>query len=273
MATKGAVGKGAASPAFRSALSDINLECAKFKKEGRIAYIDKRDAKAVYAKYKGACAFCGYPLRSHKRGTDGLVLMFYQPLKYGGQISRDNLIPVCPRCKDHQTPAPRLVERIPNVNTVADIIDRLIVEVHKLAYFENQKRIEHGKEQADAQKIAEWDNKSRDCCELRSILKRELNTAIEEFVCTMQYTSRAEARTFRAPQMIEGRTTIADTIDGMVTINANAVISENVPAIVDIIEEEDIKLVRENFFASHKKHLTDALDSIQKTKQYKIIKE
>lgn len=268
---RGAVGRGAASPAFRSALADINLECARFTRQGKKVYLDKNDVKAVYAKYKGACAFCGYPLRSHKRGSDGLVLMFYQPLKYGGEVSRDNLIPVCCRCKDRQSPSPRPIERVPNVNTIADLIDRLIVEVHKLAYFENKKREEHAKEQPDKDKIVEWDNKSRDCCELRSILKRKLNTAFEEFVCTMQYAPRAEARTFRAPQVIEGRTTVADSIDAMVHVNASAVIDADVPAITDI--KDDMKRIAENFGGSFKKDLKNTLESIQVTKQYKIIKE
>jgi hypothetical protein len=259
-ATTGAVGRGAASPALRSAISDINLECAKFKKEGRIAYIDKTDAKFVYAKYKGSCAFCSYPLRSHRRGTDGLSFMFYQPLKYGGEISRDNLIPVCPRCRDRQTPSPRPLERIPNVNTIADLVDRLIVEVHKLAYFENQKRNEHAKETPDGDRIVEWDNKSRDCCELRSILKRDLNTAIEEFVCTMAYTPRAEARTFRAPQVVEGKNTIADIVDRMAYSNAVNVVTANAPTFGGI-------------GTLLKPELIEQFESIRLTKQYKIIKE
>jgi hypothetical protein len=44
--------------------------------------------------------------------------------------------------------------RIPNVDTLADLIDRLIVEVNKLSYFENRKRAEHGKESPNAESIA-----------------------------------------------------------------------------------------------------------------------
>lgn len=261
--TPGAVGRGAASPALRSAISDINLECAKFTKQGRKVYIDKRDAKFIYAKYNGACAFCGYPLRSHKRGTDGLAFMFYQPLKYGGEISRDNLIPVCPRCKERQSPSPRPLERIPNVNTIADLVDRLVVEVHKLAWLENRKRDEHAKESPDRDKIVEWDNKSRDCCEMRSILKRELNTAIEEFVHTMQYSPKQEARTFRAPKMIEDKSTIADMVADMATNNAVCVVNENTP------ESEEAQKNNEPI----KEELAMAFKSIQITRQYKVIKE
>jgi len=270
--TGGAIGRGAASPAFRSALADINLECAKFTKKGKKVYLDKNDAKAVYAKYNGACAFCGYPLRSHKRGSDGLVLMFYRPLKFGGEISRENLIPVCCRCKGRQTPSPRPIERVPNVDTIADLIDRLIVEVHKLAFFENKKREEHAKVSPDKEKIVEWDNKSRDCCELRSILKRKLNTAFEEFVCTMQYAPRAETRTFRAPQFVEDRNTIADSIDAMGGINADAVIRADVPD-VNSIDSKETRLVTDEFLKSFKSYIRDDLMYVFETKQYKIIKE
>lgn len=72
--------------------------------------------------------------------------------------------------------------RIPNVDTLADLIDRLIVEVNKLAYFENRKREEHAKPEPDAVLIAHWDNLSRDCCEYRSLLKSRINRSVGEYL-------------------------------------------------------------------------------------------
>lgn len=89
--------------------------------------------------------------------------------------------------------------RIPNLNTLADVIDRLIVEVNKLAYFENKKREEHAKEHPDRSLIAHWDNLSRDCCEYRSMLKNEINKILSEIVETGEYTTLKELRTFREP--------------------------------------------------------------------------
>ena len=259
--TTGAIGRGSSSPAFRDAVSEINLECAKFKNEGRKAYITKSDVKAVYAKYKGSCAWCGFSLRSHKRGSDSLVLTFFQPLRFGGKIERDNLLPVCRRCKDNQSPSPRLIERIPSVNTVGDLVDRLVVEVNKLAYYENQKRMEQAKIEPNKDKVTEWDNKSRDCCELRSMLKRELNTAIEELVYSMHYCPRKETRTFRAPVMIEDKNTIADVVAEMCYNNATAVIAAGTPS------------TEMPANTSLKKALDEQFESIAATKQYKIIKE
>ena len=97
--------------------------------------------------------------------------------------------------------------KIPNLNTFADVIDRLIVEVNKLAFFENKKREEHAKENPDRYLIAHWDNLSRDCCEYRSMLKNEINRLLSEIVETGEYNTLKELRTFREP-----RKTVADVL-------------------------------------------------------------
>ncbi|OHA26480.1 MAG: hypothetical protein A3C06_02795 [Candidatus Taylorbacteria bacterium RIFCSPHIGHO2_02_FULL_46_13] len=90
--------------------------------------------------------------------------------------------------------------RIPNVDTLADCLDRLIVEVNKLSYFENKKREEHAKPNKDAELIAFWDNKSRDCCEFRSLLKNKINEILSEIVSSKEYKTLREARTFAPPK-------------------------------------------------------------------------
>ncbi len=89
---------------------------------------------------------------------------------------------------------------IPNLNNLADVIDRLIVEVNKLAYFENKKREEHAKAVPDRYQIAYWDNLSRDCCEYRSMLKNEINRILSDVVVTRKYETLKELRTFRTPE-------------------------------------------------------------------------
>ena len=89
--------------------------------------------------------------------------------------------------------------KIPNLNTLADVIDRLIVEVNKLSFFENKKREEHAKDEPDDAMIAHWDNLSRDCCEYRSMLKNEINRLTSEIVETGEYRTMRELRTFRKP--------------------------------------------------------------------------
>lgn len=89
--------------------------------------------------------------------------------------------------------------RIPGVDTLGDLCDRLAVEVGKLAAFENRKREEHAKSEPDVAKIAAWDNLSRDCCELRSMLKSRINELFAEVVASGEYKAMKEVRTFRPP--------------------------------------------------------------------------
>lgn len=89
---------------------------------------------------------------------------------------------------------------IPNYNTLADVIDRLIVEVNKLSWFENKKREEQVKPDKDPEKIAYWDNLSRDCCEFRNMLKVELNRILTEIVEKGEYETLKDVRTFAPPK-------------------------------------------------------------------------
>lgn len=90
--------------------------------------------------------------------------------------------------------------RIPNVDTLADYIDRLVVEISKLAWFENRKREVQGWESPDPTLIADLDDKSRDCCELRSLLKNRINALFQEILAGQEYRVLREVRTFRPPK-------------------------------------------------------------------------
>lgn len=88
---------------------------------------------------------------------------------------------------------------IPNFNTLADAIDRLIVEVGKLAWYENAKREESLKANPDAQLIAKLDKNSRDCCEYRDLLKREIDKIFATAIETKKYETLPANRTFSPP--------------------------------------------------------------------------
>jgi hypothetical protein len=89
--------------------------------------------------------------------------------------------------------------RIPNFNTMADAIDRLIVTVNKLAHFENKKREESLKPEPDAELITHWDRLSRNECEYRNLLKREIDNILMEIARTGTYDVLPDNRTFAAP--------------------------------------------------------------------------
>lgn len=88
---------------------------------------------------------------------------------------------------------------IPNFSSVADVIDRLIVELMKLSFYEESKRSEQGKPNPDPVKIAIFDNSSRDACEYRSMLKNKLNELLHQIVVNRAYSPLKEIRTFSRP--------------------------------------------------------------------------
>lgn len=97
-----------------------------------------------------------------------------------------------------------MTKKIPNYNTYADTVDRLIVEINKLAWFENKKREESLKIRPNTDLITTLDRHSRNCCENRDLLKRELDAIITEIVKTKNYETLPACRTFQAPPKSAG---------------------------------------------------------------------
>ena len=87
--------------------------------------------------------------------------------------------------------------RIPNFNTLADLFDRLIVCVNKLAYFENKKReLNTGYLGNTAHDIAMLDRASRNECEIRNLLKREIDAVFAQAIAEGEYKALPDFRTF-----------------------------------------------------------------------------
>lgn len=82
--------------------------------------------------------------------------------------------------------------RIPNVNTIADLVDRLIIVNIKMWHLEGRKRELSDQQSQDYEVIAKLDKLSRDQCEIRTMLKNEMNRAFSEQM-------PAEIRTFSSP--------------------------------------------------------------------------
>lgn len=100
--------------------------------------------------------------------------------------------------------------RITGVNTLSDLIDRLIVEVNRLSYFEQAKRKEQLSDKPDPNLIMKLDHLSRTSCELRSMLKIEINECLKEIVETGKYSPLKEPRSFTPPKI-----TVADILEEM----------------------------------------------------------
>lgn len=101
--------------------------------------------------------------------------------------------------------------RVPNLDAFGDLVDRLVIELLKLSWFEQEKRKEQAKDPRDPQKIAHYDDLSRDANEYRAALKNRLNLFLRDMVTRQSYLPLEEVRTFRAPKR-----TVEDLLEEMI---------------------------------------------------------
>jgi len=86
--------------------------------------------------------------------------------------------------------------KIPNVDTFSCLIDRLIIENHKIAFLENNKWTEQHTDNPDQEKITKWDKAMRTASETRSALKNKIDLLLKECVESGRYDFLSESRTF-----------------------------------------------------------------------------
>ena len=86
--------------------------------------------------------------------------------------------------------------RLPNINSLSALIDRLSIENIRIALMEENKVQEHLKTNPNVNKIAEWDKISRKAVELRSRIKREIDKCFEEAIENRKYEYLGEVRAF-----------------------------------------------------------------------------
>lgn len=165
---------------FSDALRTINTELCKQIKDGRRKYFHKKDLEYAYDSHKGYCAFCAKSLRTRGRGPGGVSFMLRVPLKAGGKVDKDNLLPVCTRCKEDQTPKKMPGMRVSDYNTIPDLIVHLFKAV----------------DENDATKI--------------TYFKRAINGALTELAQTLHYTPLGGAP--EAVERVEGVNSASDLI-------------------------------------------------------------
>lgn len=134
---------------FKKPLITINEEIRKFerKKHWRALKLPRfilDDLFKVYTEYKGACAFCGIltTVKFQYRYT-GAYFKFEIPLARGGEVSTDNLVLVCATHRDEYKPHKKMRERIPDIDTFADLTEALIRAVQNNNSWEKIRRIKH----------------------------------------------------------------------------------------------------------------------------------
>ncbi len=129
--------------------------------------------------------------------------------------------------------------KIPNIDTLSCLIDRLCIEVHKAAYFENQKRTEHAKENPNLELLAKWDRLSRDAIELRSAIKNRIDALFQEAVLTGNYRYLREPRTF-AETLKKNAQVATDIIDARYKVIGNmAATGDLIPALEALLEGKE----------------------------------
>lgn len=206
------------------------------KKKNIVFDISAQDLVDIFNEQNGLCAISGMPLdwQTFGKGRSPLTCSIDRINPKVGYI-RSNLRLVCMQINTMKTDLTdkelrkwclRAIEGlkgsapntlIANFNTLADVADRLAVEISKVAHFENKKREAH--KAGDTGSIVEWDNRSRDACEYRSMLRNEFNAILSEIVRTGQYQTLPELRTFSKPPK-----SVAELLDDMYYKTSNDVL-------------------------------------------------
>lgn len=134
---------------FRKPLIEINEEIRRFEKKRhwralKLPRFILDDLFKVYTEYKGACAFCGIlTTAKFNYKYTGAHFRFEMPLTKGGDITTDNIVLVCATHKKEYGTHKRARERIPDVDSFADLTEALIRAVQNGEGWEKIRRIKH----------------------------------------------------------------------------------------------------------------------------------
>ena len=91
------------------------------------------------------------------------------------------------------------IKRLPSIDTLPDLLERQIIIVNRVAWYEQEKREESAKPNPDLKRIAALDKMSRDCNEYRSALRNRINDLLFDIANGDGYYSVRENRTFTPP--------------------------------------------------------------------------
>jgi hypothetical protein len=160
---------------------------AKDKKYGTVPKITPQDAEACYQQYKGKCVFCDTRLAYLGRANEAAArLMFYVPLKVGGEARLDNLIIVCTSCKHEYRDTRKLRQDITGLDSFADVCEQLFEAVIENADFGRIKR-----------------------------LKARLNDRLSDIATCMRYVTTPDWKPQHYEKLIEGENTMAEALEDM----------------------------------------------------------
>ena len=115
--------------AFVRAVDRLNKQA---KKRQGSPKLKLADAAKIYDKYQGKCVVCGLNLNVREiTGINALTFSYYIPLEFGGSPGIENVVQTClPHAKNYRATR-TLREDIVDLNTIADVIERLITAVRE----------------------------------------------------------------------------------------------------------------------------------------------
>jgi hypothetical protein len=183
------------TPFLTTGISAINREIAeaygkvtaKDKKHGTVKKITPQDAESCYQQYKGKCVFCDTRLAYLGRANEAAArLMFYVPLKVGGEARLDNLIIVCTNCKHEYRDTRKLRQDITGLDSFADVCEQLFEAVIENADFGRIKR-----------------------------LKARLNDRLSDVATCMRYVTTHDWLPIKMEKLVEGENTMAEALEAM----------------------------------------------------------
>jgi hypothetical protein len=149
--------------------------------------IQVSDAEACFRQYRGKCVFCDTRLSYLGRVTmPAARLMFYVPLKVGGEARPDNLIVVCAHCKHEYRDTRKLRQDIVGLDSFADCCEELFIA------------IKEGHPQA---KI--------------NMLKARINTRLTDVATCMRYVTTPDWRPVKMEKLVDGKNTMAEALESM----------------------------------------------------------
>ena len=145
------------------------------------------DAETCFHQYRGKCVFCDTRLSYLGRATRNAArLMFYVPLKVGGEARPDNLIVVCATCKLEYRSTRKLRQDIVGLDSFADCCEELFIAVR------------------DGHPQAKID-----------MLKARINTRLTDVATCMRYVTTPDWRPVTMEKLVEGQNTMAEALEDM----------------------------------------------------------
>lgn len=135
--------------AFKTIVSDANEEIIKFEKTRHhkalpMGRVNGTMCKTAWNKQNGRCVYCGIALHYSVRFRFmAASVVFDLPLKKGGLVEQDNIVLVCPYHKERYGASKPLRERIPDINTFADLVEQLFRSVSNDESREKIRMIKH----------------------------------------------------------------------------------------------------------------------------------